>query len=215
MIAMKKWLLFLLFCPMIIFANNTDTKGATQQLEALLNKLRSYQADFSQNIVGSNSASFAQKSSGTVSIKRPNQFRWEINKPSKQIIIADGVNLWIYNPDLEQATKQPMAGALGNTPALLLSGSTKRLAHDYNVYRLDMELRGDWFVLTSKQKSDNNFTQITLHFIKEVLVGMTLKDSLGQETKLDFTNNKINHQFSSELFHFIPPKNVDVIKNSI
>jgi len=69
-------------------------------------------------------AAFAQpdESRGTLLLQRPGKFRWDYMQPYKQQIVGDGQRLWIYDVDLEQVIVKPMDAALGDTPALLLSG---------------------------------------------------------------------------------------------
>jgi outer membrane lipoprotein carrier protein len=38
-----------------------------------------------------------------------------------------------------------------------------------------------------------------------------LKDSLGQQTTVTFSNAKLNVNLSNDLFAFVPPKGTDVI----
>jgi outer membrane lipoprotein carrier protein len=40
---------------------------------------------------------------------------------------------------------------------------------------------------------------------------MILKDSLGQQTTINFSNVKLNPTLSANAFNFVPPKGTDVI----
>ena len=66
-----------------------------------------------------------ERATGTLSISRPNRFRWDYQQPYAQTIVADGRKLWLYDPDLEQVTVRSLEQGLGATPAMLLSGSGK------------------------------------------------------------------------------------------
>ena len=39
-----------------------------------------------------------------MSLAAPRLFRWEYVKPYPQLIVADGKTVWVYEPDLQQAT---------------------------------------------------------------------------------------------------------------
>ncbi|SVD93775.1 uncharacterized protein METZ01_LOCUS446629, partial [marine metagenome] len=43
--------------------------------------------DAEDNVIG--------KSAGTVDIMRPNKFRWSYSDPYEQVLVADGLNIWI------------------------------------------------------------------------------------------------------------------------
>ena len=49
-------------------------------------------------------------------------FRWNVDKPYKQLLVGDGDRVWIYDPDLNQVISRKSDKALGSTPAALLSG---------------------------------------------------------------------------------------------
>ena len=92
-----------------------------------------------------------QNVTGTMWIQRPGQFRWNTADPYPQQIVSDGKELWIYDEDLEQATRKTLDKQVGNTPALLLSGDPSRIADGFQVsaYRFDETGSG---VLTSGPK---------------------------------------------------------------
>ena len=41
--------------------------------------------------------------SGKIFVRYPGKMRWEYEKPEKQVIITDGIKLWIYRPADNQA----------------------------------------------------------------------------------------------------------------
>ncbi|MFO1384235.1 MAG: outer membrane lipoprotein carrier protein LolA [Moraxella sp.] len=48
-------------------------------------------------------------------MQRPNQFRWQIDGTASQLIVANGNTLWVYDKDLNQATKQSVSNQVGDT----------------------------------------------------------------------------------------------------
>jgi len=138
-------------------------------------------ANFVQTVQGS---AFAQpeKSSGTLVILRPGKFRWDYRSPYEQQIIADGKRLWIYDADLEQVVVKPMDEALGDTPALLLSGdatATQRfVVHELPEPRDDLL----WVQLLPRQK-DTGFEELRLGFDAHHLRRMELVDGFGHAAR--------------------------------
>ena len=49
-----------------------------------------------------------ETSSGTLDIARPGRFRWSYYDPYQQFLIADGLNLWSYDVDLEQVSPESL-----------------------------------------------------------------------------------------------------------
>ena len=181
-----------------------DNLTAAQRLNKLLTNTKSMTASFSQTTKGASSGSFK----GVMSVQRPNNFRWETQSPSQQLIVANGSSMWIYDKDLEQATKQAVDSQVGNTPALLLSGDPSKIDQNFKITQpYDNK---NYYVLYPKS-SDASFKSLSISFSGGKPVMMVLNDTLGQTTSIKFSGIKLNPSISSSQFKFTPPKGVDVI----
>lgn len=214
--------------PMIANAANTGMTTqvaateaqATAKLNGLLGKISSLQANFSQTTKatastkpvsqkqGLRSSHLGQTFSGVMQVKRQGLFRWETTSPMKQLIVASGKTVWIYDPDLLQATRQSLDEQMSNTPALLLSGNAAQIMKSYKVTQPDSAI--PYFVLYPRAK-DGVFESLAIRFDANVPVQMVLSDSLGQQTTVNFTDIKVNPEIARSQFEFVPPKGVDVI----
>ena len=181
-----------------------DSLTAAKRLNALLTNTKSMTANFSQTTKGASSGSFK----GTMSVQRPNNFRWETKSPSQQLIVANGSSMWIYDKDLEQATKQNVDSQVGNTPALLLSGDPSKIAQNFKITQ--PYATKNYYVLYPKS-GDASFKNLSVSFSGGKPVMMVLNDTLGQTTSIKFSNIKLNPSISSSQFKFTPPKGVDII----
>ncbi len=146
--------------------------------------------------------------SGSMQVKRPGQLRWETTSPMQQLIVANGQIVWVYDPDLEQATRQKMDSQVGNTPALLLSGRADQIQQAFRVTQPSANVAS--FVLYPRSK-DSSFESLTIRFKGDLPSQMILQDSLGQKTDIQFSNVKLNPSLSDQLFVFQPPAGTDVI----
>lgn len=199
--------IFLIVFPCIVFASSPS-----QELIKLLSSFNSLQANFVQQNIVSNKSSINQQLNGQVFLQRPNLFRWEIQQPNQQLIVADGANIWIYDADLQQATKQKIDYQQSNNPAMLLSGSLKDLPNNFIITKLSKSDIGKWFEL--KPKTGNTmFQKIQVQFRDSKLSAMYVIDNLGQHTKLVFTNVRINPKLEPILFKFKPSSNIDIVEN--
>lgn len=195
--------------PMIILTQSAtaapaDNLTAAKRLNKLLTNTKSMTANFSQSTKGANSGTF----SGKMSVQRPNNFRWETTSPSQQLIVANGNSMWVYDKDLEQATKQKVDSQVGNTPALLLSGEPGKIDKNFKITQ--PYSNKNYYVLYPKSGSAS-FKSLSMSFNGGKPVMMVLNDSLGQTTSIKFSNIKLNPSISSGQFKFTPPKGVDVI----
>ena len=192
-----------------MFMADGHAASATGRLNDFFKNVQSLRADF-QQVVTDPRGKTIQDARGTFLMQRPNKFRWNYQKPYEQIIVADGANLWVYDKDLEQVTVKKLDQALGNTPALLLSGA-QPLAENFRMTELTDRKDGlQWTVLTPKN-DEANFQQVRLAFGKQSLEVMELVDSFEQTTQLRFSNVQSNIKFTAREFKFTPPKGVDVV----
>ena len=195
--------------PMML-ATTAHAAAASQQtavnnLNRHLSNIRSMTANFTQTThAGNKKTNF----SGTMSVQRPNQFRWETKSPSEQLIVANGNTMWVYDKDLQQATKQSVSNQVGETPALLLSGDPSQISRNFNVTQPNAGR--NYFVLTPKS-ANANFKNVSISFNGGRPVMMVLNDAIGQTTSIRFTNISLNKRLSNAQFEFTPPRGVDVI----
>ncbi len=181
-----------------------DNLVAAKRLNKLLTDTKSMTASFTQTTQGASSGTFK----GSMSVQRPNNFRWETKSPSEQLIVANGNSMWIYDKDLEQATKQSVDTQVGNTPALLLSGDPSKIDKNFKITQ--PYANKNYYVLYPKADSAS-FKSLSMSFNGGKPVMMVLNDTLGQTTSIKFSNIKMNPSISNSQFKFTPPKGVDVI----
>lgn len=186
----------------------TSVEQGYVKLERFTQGLTSLQADFTQT-VQDNRGQIVEKSSGVLAIQRPNKFRWDYRKPHEQVIVSDGERLWLYDPDLEQATVRRLEQSLAGTPAGLLAGS-EDLRKSFEVERVE-ELRGWTFIDLTPKRADTDFKKVRLGLRDGELGSMALTDKLGQTTALEFSAFKRNPTLPAARFQFTPPSGVDVI----
>jgi len=197
-------LLALLLVPIAAFAADSIAR-----VEAYLASLQTLTAAFVQ-IVQDKQGQVTERATGTLSISRPNRFRWDYLEPYAQTIVADGKKLWLYDPDLEQVTVRSLEQGLGATPAMLLSGSGK-VGDAFSAGPVEQQKSWTWCRLTPKQKG-SDFERVSLGFDgRNELAAMELVDKLGQTTTIEFSLVKRGAALGDSLFRFVPPKGADVI----
>lgn len=182
---------------------------ALERLNAFFTAKGGLRADFVQTVEG---AAFSQPevSGGILMMRRPGRFRWDYQTPYQQLIVADGQRLWIYDQDLEQVIVQPMDEALGDTPALLLSGGSS-VSERFVVSELDKSREGLLWVQLLPRQSEAGFQELRLGFGPRYLQRMELVDGFGQLTRLEFSNMQENISLPANSFSFVLPKGVDVL----
>ncbi len=179
-----------------------------QQLDRFLEETRTLRAEFSQELLDS-SGQLIETASGTFSLKRPNRFHWSYREPYEQQVVADAVNLWIYDAELEQATVTPLAGAIASSPAMLLSGD-RNVRDSFEIVESVHDGQVEWIGLAPKEQGAD-FGSVYVGFASGSLFALELVDALGQITSIQFRNVMVNLDIEDEFFQFEPPAGADVI----
>lgn len=178
------------------------------RMHTFLESVQSLKSDFTQVVLDSNLKQVKQ-SSGTLLIKRPNRFRWDYTAPNKEIIVADGKRLWLYDVELQQITVKPLNDTLAASPAVLLAGSND-VEKSFGVQELGEKDGLVWVGLNPKVK-DTDFESVKLGFKDQELQVMELKDNLGNLTRITFSHLQRNVTVEDKNFNFTPPTGADVI----
>jgi outer membrane lipoprotein carrier protein len=199
-----------LLTALFLQTNGHAENSAMVRLNQLLANTQTMRADFTQTILDNN-AKPLQKAVGKMALLRPGKFRWEVLRPTAQLVVANGLRLWIYDPDLEQVTIRLISKEMGETPALLLSNTQETLERNFTVREGEDSLTGiQWFVLTPKNQN-SMLAAIKLGFVDHRIMAMFLEDHLGHTTVIEFKHVSVNAALPSSLFVFRVPANVDVI----
>lgn len=199
---------FLLLGALYLLSLPSANAGSIEALKSFVQQTQTARAQFRQ-IVLDKKMTAVQESTGKLEFSRPGKFRWLYEKPYQQIIVGDGVKLWLYDPDLKQVTVKKLDQAIGGSPAALLAGKGEIEKH----FTLkDMGKRGtlDWLEATPKDK-EGTFDTVRMGFSGETLEVMELRDHFGQTTLIKFSALERNPRLAADAFHFTPPKGADVI----
>ncbi len=162
-----------------------------QRLQAFLDDMQTLQAEFQQT-VDDGKGGQARHSSGTLAIRRPGCFRWDYREPYKQLVMADGETIWMYDPDLEQVTRQSETRALAGSPAQVLSG-TRPLSESFRIVDAGQDGDLDWVDLQPRSP-DSQFDHIALGLDKHGLRVLKMGDKLGQHTRIELLRRRAQSQ---------------------
>ena len=177
-------------------------------LREFVRDVKSGRAAFTQVVTGTDGAR-KKTSSGQFEFQRPNRFRFDYMKPFEQRIVADGVKVWTYDTDLNQASSRRIAQALGSTPAALLSGGS--LDNEFTLSALPAKDGLDWALATPKAK-DGAFQSMRVGFKGKELAAVEITDGFGQRSLLSFSRFEPNVTLDAERFRFAPPAGADILE---
>lgn len=174
-----------------------------------LQQTTTLQANFTQRTLNANRNAI-DDSSGQLTIARPMRFFWHVELPFEQQVISDGETLWVYDPDLEQATYQPVSNSVQQSPAMILVQPETSLTGQYHI----TEAKADGIVSYQLEplQSESFFESLTLIFRNEIIDEIRIVDSLGQQTQIRFQNVNLNPSIEADFFEFVAPEGTDLFE---
>ena len=179
--------------------------SATDELRDFVRNVKSGKSTFTQTVASPNGKQ--KVSNGSFAFERPNRFRFVYEKPYAQTVVGDGSKVWIYDPDLNQASSRKLGDALANTPAALI------VSNDIDkVFTLaDQPSKDgiDWVLATPRQ-AEGTVRALRIGFKGHALAQLQIDDSFGQKSLIVFNGFEPNAKLAADTFVFVPPKGADV-----
>lgn len=199
------------------FINTLDAYAdshAEAELKTVLSQLESLQGHFKQKM-STEQGKVLQQCEGKMWLKKPGQFRWEVEGKERRTVVANGKQIWDYDVDLEQVTIQKLSKGQNAAPIFFLTGDVSSISRDFTIKTLkpnkeNFSESDQVFELIPKT-SQGAFQWIRIGFKNKVLTELELLDQLGQRSTFTFVKLQLNPNISNKLFQFTPPKGVDVV----
>ena len=149
--------------------------------------LDTMEADFTQTIIAEDESQI--KYQGKMYAKSPAFVLWKYQKPIIKEVYIQSSKVAIFEPKLEQVIFSDLKE---NLDIFFLIKQAKNIKE--NLYTAKV-LNQNYSIVT---KSD-------------IIQKLSFVDALGNKVLVEFSNIKVNHPLSDEIFIFNPPENVDLI----
>ena len=194
----------IILCILIsISAMAAEEPTAAQQLQAKMTNLTTFSALFSQTTYDADGF-LLDELEGRLFFNRPNHLRWEASAPFLQTMVADGENIFLYDPDLAQVTVRQWSNNPSENPAVIfLTGAD--LSEDFVISNDD-----ESYTLVPRSENTSIFG-LSVEFDGDVPSAMLIDDALGQKTQIKFQDSEVGIELDPAMFQFEIPDGVDVI----
>lgn len=151
--------------------------------------------------------------SGKLYFKRPGKMLWRYEEPKDQFVLADGKNLYFYQPDQNQVIKSPLKNAFRSDIPLSFLLGLGNLKKDFNAalkgieendYVLRLEPKGELggfsevFVGVNRSKSDIDWVSV--------------RDAASNVTTIRFSDMRKGVGVQESLFRLKVPDGVDIVE---
>jgi len=185
-----------------LFLSADDRANELNYAKGLINtnifSNNSFQSHFEQ-IMRDEQGEIIDKMDGTISIMKPDNFRWHYKNPYEQIIIGNGVKLISYDIDLNDITIRDYR-SINNTMPIIMLKSDEDSVNDLKLINGYYDSDNLFWVTAQYQLSNNDEFVFDVAFSNKVIAKMLIKDSLNQDMIINFINPVINTKLDSDLF---------------
>ena len=185
-----------------LFLSADDRANELNYAKGLINtnifSNNSFQSHFEQTI-RDEQGEIIDKMNGTISIMKPDNFRWHYKNPYEQIIIGNGVKLISYDIDLNNISTRDYR-SINNTVPIIMLKSDEDSVNDLKLINSYYDSDNLFWVTTQYQLSNNDEFVFDVAFSNKVIAKMLIKDSLNQDMIINFINPVINTKLDSDLF---------------
>jgi outer membrane lipoprotein carrier protein len=192
-----------------VFAQTPD---ALTEFRSFTKDLTSLSGTFSQEVRDKNGR-VSRSSSGSFTIARPGKFRFAYEKPYKQLIVSDGVTVWLHDEDLNQVTTRKIGDALGEQPlSLLLDPTAAEKVFTLKTLPAQATQGSVSYIEAKARKPDAAVSELNVAMVAAQPKEIIWRDALQNTNTLRFATLTKNSAVSTDTFSFTPPKGADILK---
>jgi outer membrane lipoprotein carrier protein len=210
--------------PLMSFSEETgfgsDSPGPpNMSVDEILKKVEAiytaseFSADFIQ-VSTIKAMDISDAASGSLFVKYPGKMRWEYQEPDPQVIVSDGIQLWMFRPEDQQVMVGNAATFFGEGKGAGFLSDIQLLRSDFDISLEDIRF-GDYYnlKLIPREKSWD-LDRIHLLVSKESfhIFQVYTYNAYDDATRIEFLNLNFNTRFENDLFTFVIPEGVDVLK---
>ncbi|GGY91841.1 outer membrane lipoprotein chaperone LolA [Shewanella fodinae] len=193
----------LLLSALLLTCMQAQAQTAEQTLKVKLDANPALKASFTQTVTDINGKQI-QSGSGTLALSQPNRFYWHLTQPDESLIVADGKDVWIYNPFAEEVSVLGLRDAIAASPITLLVHRDKSTWAKFTI-----RAKGKCFDILPKA-ADTGIQQVEVCFDGNTLTRLSLDDTQGNNSVFELSNQQSLTNEDNTLFSFTPPEGVSV-----
>jgi outer membrane lipoprotein-sorting protein len=177
-------------------AAGAHAQTGVPEIEAYFNSIRTLQARFVQN---NPNGSVLQ---GTLYVRRPGRMRFQYDPPSQLKIVADGVQVTLWDP----ATRDFGQWPIGWTAASFLVKEPLKLSGDLTVQALNRDADGLLnMTIVQTRKPQEGKVIVRLAENPLTLRGWSIVDNRGNTVSIALTDTKTGMPLADSLFKYDGP----------
>jgi outer membrane lipoprotein carrier protein len=151
--------------------------------------------------------------SGKLYFKRPGKMLWRYEEPKDQFVLADGKNLYFYQPDQNQVIKSPLQNAFRSDIPLSFLLGLGNLKKDFNATLKGIE-ENDYVLRLEPKGELGGFSEVFIgvNRSKSDIDWVSVQDAASNVTTIRFSDMRKGVGVQESLFRFQVPDGVDIVE---
>jgi outer membrane lipoprotein carrier protein len=156
----------------------------------------------------------ADKAEGRLWVRHPGQMRWEYTAPEKQVIVSDGVQLWVYRPEDRQVMVGQAPSFFGDGKGAGFLSDIRQMRRQFNIELMDTGTGDKVGLRLTPHESQPDLVRIELGVDPQdwTIHTVTTYNAYGDETRIELSDMMFVEHLDDALFHFQIPDGVEIMQ---
>jgi outer membrane lipoprotein carrier protein len=187
-----------------------DAICVVQKLQAIYQNASSMTATFKQAYTYS-VYQRTQVSTGELFLKKPGRMRWDYKTPQNKVFVSNGDDLWVYEPEKNQAYKKSLKNSELPVAISFLMGKGN-LLNEFTPTIASANKEKITVVLNPLNNSRSyKELRLVVNRTSFMVEQTTILDPANNTNTVTFSNLVINPDLPASGFEFTPPKGVNIL----
>jgi outer membrane lipoprotein carrier protein len=186
----------------------------TAKMQETYDKTQDLKATFVQELTIA-SMKKTEREEGTVYIKNPRRMYWEYTRPKSKKLIVNPQKAWLYVPEDHVVYVQDADAMYQSALIVRFMSGIGKLQEDFQIEYATPEStdkEGHYLLVLIPRRADLGIDRLHLTVDRNSfqIVQCRFSDAYGNLTRIRFQNIRINNSLPESLFHFKPPRGVEI-----
>jgi outer membrane lipoprotein carrier protein len=156
-----------------------------------------------------------EREEGVVYFKNPQRMRWEYTIPKSKKLVINPRKAWLYVPEDRVVYVQDAESIYKSKLVIRFLSGIGRLQEDFLIRYAEPEIRdkeGNILLVLIPKQTGLGIERLNMTVDQESfqILQCRFSDAFGNITRIRFRNIKTNNQLPESLFHFKPPRGVEI-----
>jgi outer membrane lipoprotein carrier protein len=153
------------------------------------------------------------KAWGKLTFKRPGKMIWRYEEPKGQFVLADGKNLYFYQPEQNQVIKSPLKNAFRSDIPLSFLLGIGNLKRDFNATLKGIE-ENQYVLLLEPRGESGGFSEVLVGVSRTTsdLLWVSVRDAVNNLTTIRLSGIRKGVGVQESLFQFEIPEGADLVE---